>query len=268
MDITIDLSSVREFFNLPTDIMAWRIFVIFGWMPIVIAFLYGAKELWVFYIQHYKFAPAVQNVFLAIDIPRANEQSPRAVENIFTYLEGAHGTLNLIERFWEGKYQLGFSLEIASIEGYTQFVIRSPIQFRNLVESAVYSQYPDAEITEIDDYTKDAPSFFPDEEWDIWGTEFIQVKPWCYPIRSYEEFEHSLGKEGVQFKDPMASLMDLCSSLGRGEQLWFQIIIRPEGFDWPKEGDKEIKKILGEKPKATFSNAMIDTTVEVLGDIS
>ncbi|MDD4333465.1 MAG: hypothetical protein PHT51_05150 [Patescibacteria group bacterium] len=268
MDITVDLTPIADFFNLPADIMLWRMLVLFGWVPIVAVFLYGAKEVWLFYIRNFKYAPTVKSILLAIDIPRGNEQSPKAVENIFTYLAGAHSTINLLETYWEGKVQLGFSFEIVSIEGYTQFIIRTPIQNRNLVESAIYSQYPDAEITEVDDYTANMPSTFPDEEYDIWGCDFIQKRHWVYPIKTYEEFEHSLGKEGVQFKDPMASLMDLCSSLIKGEQLWFQMIVRPMGFDWMEEGDKEIRKILGEKPKGTATNAAIDTFVKWMGDFS
>lgn len=269
MDIVIDLTPITDFLSLPPSVMAWHFLILFGWIPLAIVFLWGAKELWLYYIQG-QWAGTNKFIFLAIDVPKGNEQSPKAVENIFTYLAGAHGSLNLLDIYWDGKFQLGFSLEIVSIEGYTQFIIRTPSQFRNLVESAIYSQYPDAEITEVDDYTEGMPKRFPDEEYDIFGADVIQKEHWVYPIRTYEEFEHTLGEGGVQYKDPMATLMDLCSSLGKGEQLWYQIIIVPQGFDWMGEGHKEISRILGEtvEPTKNIVDKIGDTIITLLHDFS
>lgn len=254
MEIVIDFTPIMEVFRLGPAEMLWVFFVNIGWIPIAFAFLWGAKELWLFVIQN-AWAGTQPKVLLAIDIPKGNEQSPRAVENMFTYLAGAHGTKNLIETYWEGQFQLSFSLEIVSIEGYTQFMIKTPIVFKNLVESAVYSQYPDAEITEVNDYTEGMPRRFPDEEYDCWGAEYVQVKNPMYPIVTYEEFEHDINEGIAKYKDPMSSLMDMCSSLGRGEQFWYQIIILPIDFSWTKKGEEEISKILGEvveKPKNIF----------------
>lgn len=265
--IVIDLRPLSEFFSLPTDIMIIKILFLFGWIPIAFAFLWGAREVWLSYVRG-QFGAQQKFMLLAIDIPRANMQSPKAVENIITYLAGAHGTINILEKYWDGKYQVSLSLEIVSIDGYTQFIVYTPSNFRDLVESAIYSQYPDAEITEIDDYTKGYPTKFPDDEYDVWGAEFIQAKKPVYPIKVYEEFMHQFGKPEEYFRDPMAALMDLCSSLRKGEQLWYQIIIVPEAFDCMLEkGDQEIRKILGEKIPP--SNNIADSAVDlVLGGLS
>jgi hypothetical protein len=250
MNIVIDLTPFANFFAEPINVIMLKLFFYIGWIPIAITFLWGSFELWIFYRQGLWAAKNAKYTFLAIDIPRGNEQSPRAVENLFAYLAGAHGTINLVEKYWEGKFQMGFSLEVISIGGYTQFLIRTPIVQRDLVESAVYAQYPDAEITEVDDYTtpfKDVR--FPNDKYDIMGSEFIQVTPSAYPIKTYEEFEHMMGEPETHFKDPMAALMDLCSSLRPGENLWYQLILIPTGFDWVEKLDKEVSKILGEKPK-------------------
>ncbi len=257
MDIVIDLSSIANFFSQPIEVIAVKIFFYFGWIPLAFVFLYGVFFLWVFYRQTLWYNKNFVMTVLAVDIPRGNEQSPMAVENLLLYLAGTHGTFNLLETYWEGKIQLCTTLEIVSIDGYTQFIIHTPTKFKDLVESAVYAQYPDAEITEIDDYTKDFEGMkFPDEEYDIWGTEFIHDNKDAYPIRMYKDFEHNIGRPETQFKDPMASLMDLCSSLNKGEQLWFQIILKPIGFDWMDGLDEEVNKILGEKKtsKQNFLN--------------
>ena len=267
MNILVDLSSFTEFFSLPPETMLWRFMAYYGWIIIAIMFLYFAREVWLIKVQtdYYK---GFKFIFLAIDVPRLNEQSPRSVENLLTYLAGAHGTINWFEKWWEGKFQLSFSFEIVSIDGYTQFIIRTPVDFRYLVESAVYSQYPDAEISEIDDYTEGVPRKFPNEEYDVWGAEFIQVANQMFPIKLYEEFEHKLGPDETYYKDPMASLMDLCSSLQRGEQLWFQILIVPTDFEWVKEADAEVEKIVGKKPVASFPNKVVDFIVAVITQIS
>jgi len=248
--MTLDLAPLYNFFQLPADQIVLKTLINVGWIPIVIAMLWGAKEAWLYYIQN-KWGATIKKVLLAIDIPRGNEQSLKAVENIFTYFGGAHSTFTFLEEYWLGYFQLSFSFEIVSIDGYTQFLIRTPEHFRNLVETAVYSQYPDAEITEVNDYTEGIPRKYPDDEYDIWGAEFIFTKNDMYPFKTYKEFESPLaGRPETQFKDPMASLMDLLSSLKKGEQLWYQILVAPTGFEWMGQGDKEISKLLNEKIKS------------------
>ncbi len=248
MDLVIDLTPILDFLHLPPELLLWKFFLYFGWMILAAIFIKGTLQLWLIY-KEAQWSTGNKFILLAIDIPKGNEQTPKAAENLFTYLAGAHGSISFFEKWFLGVYQLSFSFEIVSIDGYTQFLIRTPIQFRPLVESAVYSQYPDAEITEVDDYVEGMPLRFPDEEYDIAGAEFIQQKHFSYPIKTYEEFEHKMGPLETQFKDPMASLMDLCSSLKPGEQFWYQILVTPCGFDWAKKGEEEVNKILGKKPK-------------------
>ena len=265
MNIVINTAGFDNFINLPPEQMFWVFFWDFGWIILAVIFLIGSAQAYLFYIRQ-KWAKTHTEILLAIDIPRGNEQSPKAVENIFTYLAGAHGSISFFEKWFEGKFQKSFSLEIISLEGYTQFLIYSPIEHRNLVESAVYSQYPDAEISEVDDYTDLVPRNLPDDEYNIWGTEFIQANKWVYPIKCYQEFEHQMGPSETQFKDPMASLMDLFGSLREGEQLWFQIILIPTSFSWIKDSIKEINKLFGRKEKAKPD--MVSKIVEAMGNAS
>jgi len=265
MEIVINTAWIDRFLNLPPEQMFWVFMGNFGWIIVGIIFIWGVLQLYLFWLQG-KWAATHKTVILAIDIPKGNEQSPKAVENMFTYLAGAHGSVNFFEKWFEGKFQKNFSYEVVSLEGYTQFLIWTPLEYRNLIESSVYSQYPDAEISEVDDYVETVPQKFPDEEYDIWGVEFTQAAPWVYPIKCYKEFEHMMGPSETQFKDPMATLMDLCGSLRQGEQLWIQYIVTPIGFDWVKEAEKEIDKILGRKAKA--SKSLIMQGVELLGEAS
>jgi len=183
-------------------------------------------------------------MLLAIDIPKNNEQSPKAVENIFSTLSGILSGPNLYEKYWLGAHQLSFSLEIVSSEGYIQFIIYLPTKYRDVVEAAFFAQYPEAEIMEIPDYTNIAPKIFPSDTYNVWGTDIKLGNANPYPIRTYPRFEHTLSQES---KGPMASLLEVLSRLQKGEHIWLQWVITPTSDDWKQESIKEVKKIVGEK---------------------
>lgn len=203
-------------------------------------------------------------VYLAIDVPKENLQSPRAVENIFAHLAGGHGTMDLAEKYWEGEYQRWFSFEIVSIEGYIQFIIRTEAKLRDLVESAIYAQYPEAMITEVDDYVSGIPDDYPNETHDVWGTEWTLVTNQYYPIRTYKDFEDSSAED--IFKDPMAALLESFSRIGRGEQIWFQILVKPMGQSWKKGGFELAKQLLGKEVKKpqTWLHKLSDIPISIL----
>lgn len=251
----LDFSFITSLANMSPEQILFAVLYYGGWIPLAIVFLWGMKEFWKDYING-QWLSEQKFIFLAIDIPRGNEVSLRSVENMFTYFAGAHGSHNLIDTYWIGAIQLGFSFEIVSIDGYTQFLIRTPASFRNLVESAVYSTYPDAEITEINDYTENIPSKFPDSDYDIWGTEFMPVKSDAYPFKTYPQFYDQTSRAEMVFKDPLASLLDLYSSMRPGEQMWMQILLTPTDYTWNIIGEDEVKKIMKEKTSAPKENPL------------
>lgn len=264
--ITIDLSYFETLGAMSPLAIMWRLFADGGWIVILWVFLWGSWEIWVNWRQNLYEAKR-RWIFLAVDIPKAildePGQSPLAVENIFSHLDGAHASDTLWEKYWQGKTQDWFSLEIVSIEGYIQFVIRTRDKFRDLVEAAIYAQYPDAEITEVVDYTKSAPKKFPDPEWELFGTEWINVKPDAYPLRTYHDFEDPATKE---FKDPLAAMLETMSRMGKGEQIWFQILITPiSQKEWIKKGEQLVKKLIGVKveQKKTWVDRIVDLPVKV-----
>ncbi len=221
------------------------IFLNGGWIALVAAILWAAWEGYLEYIRN-RYAESLEYVLLAIDIPKNNEQSPKAVEHIFAHLYGIEKFGNLKERYIQGYTQPSISLEIVSIEGYIQFLIRTPRDFRDLVEAAIYAQYPDAEITEVEDYVDllPKPLEMPHAEYDIWGAQMKLAKSDVYPLKTYPFFEHSLSQK---FMDPMASILELLGRMGPGEQFWLQMVIAPVNSSWRKKGISEIKKLIGKK---------------------
>lgn len=216
-----------------------------GWIILAIAFVIGFWW-WYMITSQLRYDEKIERVLLAIDVPRDNEQSPKAVEHIFSQLHGIKKSGNNIDKYWHGYNQVGFSLELISIGGYIQYLIQTPVKYRDLVEAAIYAQYPDAEITEAEDYTKEIPEEYPDDVHNLWGTEFELDKPDAYPIRTYPEFEHSLSQE---YKDPMAGLLELLSRLQAGEQFWVQFLITPVGSSWREAGKDLIRELIGAKSK-------------------
>lgn len=235
-----------------------------GWLILFFVFL---RLFWgIFYLNRYIsfLIKRYKWVFLAIDIPKGNEQTPKAVEQIFANLAGAHKDPDLEEYFLGGYAQSWFTLEIISIEGYVQFIIGTNAKYRDLVEAAIYAQYPEAEITEIEDYAKDFPNYFPNKDYLLFGTEYVQTnkeKPW-YPIRTYKEFEHPTAE--AIFKDPLAALLEVFSRLGKGEFGGLQILIKPINIfwnNWKEKGMEEVQRMIGHKEKAK------DTVLSKIGGV-
>ena len=243
----------------------WFIFTSGGWIAVDVAMLY---VLWWAYFDliQLRYDRTVKHVLLAIDVPKENEQSFKAVEQIFATLSGAHKDPNLTEIYLEGEFQLNFSFEIVSIDGYIQYMVRTPKRFRNLIESAIFAQYPDAEITEIEDYAMKLPDDVPNEEWDLYGGEFIQTGSQYYPIRTWTEFED---KATQTTADPMASLLEIMASLPPGEQIWFQIVVTPVSHKWKDKGDKLVKKLIGAKAETEYNafERVLYGTLNTLGFI-
>lgn len=222
---------------------AWYIFIRGGWIVFLIAMLQTMVEIW---LQNRRelYDQSIKNILLAIDVPKETEQSPQAVEHIFSSLASTYGRGTVYERWWKGKTPDCFSFEIVSLGGYTQFLIRTPFMYRDLIEAAVYAQYPDAEVTEVEDYIDRIPLNFDTAAYDLWGTEFQLVKPEVYPIKTYPEFEHQLSQE---FKDPMAQFLEILSRINPDEDVWFQIMVTPTPDNWKDHAKSEVNKIIQQK---------------------
>lgn len=246
--IVFDFSWIATLGNKPFYYLLWYFFIKGGWVIIAMVILWGLYEIFLFTRKN-AFAKKVKYIFLAIDVPRQNLQSPRAVENIFSTLAGAHMPLEWEEKLFDGAFQLGFSIEIIAIDGYVQYVIRTPIQWRDLVESAIYSQYPDAEITEVEDYAKQYKNVvFPNDEYKIWGADLTLYNKEYFPIRTYPEFEDMMNKD---IKDPLTTLLEVMNKMKTGEQFWYQILVYPTDTSWTKSGTNAIKKLVGQPVEET-----------------
>jgi len=212
-----------------------------GWIALALLLLWLLFILYSFYIQG-KYISGIKWHLLAIDIPKEEGMALKKVENFFATLLGAHGSITMVEKYVYGEVQHWFSLEIVSIDGYIQFMIRTSEKYRDLVEAAVYAQWPEAEITEVEDYTKDIPRDLPNDDYKLFGMEWINVQEEAYPLRTYRNFEHTMTQT---FADPLGTVLETFSRGLPGEQFWYQIIITPINESWKLEGRKLVKKLIG-----------------------
>ena len=214
------------------------------WLPIILAIIFW--ELWVHYVRA-RYINNLSWILLEMKLPRDIAKSPRAME---VFLNSLHTTRtgNLIEQYWNGFLTAWFSLEIVGINGEVHFYIYTQKFFRKVVEAQIYAQYPNVEIIEASDYTNisNKPEFM--QEWNMFGSEFALIAEDAYPIKTYIDYGlHETATKEEQKTDPLTSFIEFIGSLGKDEQVWFQILIRATKKKWKEEGEKLIEKIMGIK---------------------
>ena len=194
-------------------------------MPLPLAFL--AFHLWHHYRQE-RFIMGIKWILLEIQVPREVIKSPAAMELIFASAFYHQSKKGFWEEFMIGAPWLWFSLELVSIDGRVHFYVRTPSKIRDLVETQIYAQYPQAKVIEVDDYAFNVPQYSIDGDWNTWGCEFTKLKEDFLPIKTYKGFGDDM-KTGIkeEFKiDPITPTIEFLGSLSKGQQMWMQIIIR------------------------------------------
>jgi hypothetical protein len=245
-------------------VATWAVISHGGWIIFIYVIFLGARSLFLQWRQGI-FASKRTFVLLAIDVPKATEQTVKAVENMFSHMAGGHNPPTFLEKWWDGSLQDLISCEIISMEGHIQYLIRTTRKLRDMVEASIYAQYPDAELTEVEDYASKVPDKYPDDEYECYGLEMMMVKPDPYPLKTYIDFEDKLTGE---FKDPLAVLLEAFSRMGPGEQCWYQVLLTPiSQGEFVESAIKVIKKITGQKEemKKTLVDHALDLPMMAMG---
>jgi len=252
---------------------AWQIIKNWWWLPL--SFI-----LWKPFIYHFLFwrnqdwLRRQKKILLEVKIPREVPKPIRAMETVIASIHGAvYHPPDWWEKWVDGQFQLSVNLEIASIDGKTHFFVRVGSAYRESVESALYSQFPDIEIVEADDYTKYVPYNIPNKEWDLWATDYRMAKDDHHPIKTYPEFETEHEVKEEKRVDPVAALLEAMAKIKTGEQFWIQISIVPIAIDeeaipnaiaWMAEGEKLRDKLARRKEKTTDQKPIIQEAAEIL----
>ncbi|MFA5742563.1 MAG: hypothetical protein WCX77_01370 [Candidatus Paceibacterota bacterium] len=239
--------AISSFFS-----FCWEIFKIFWWILPPIILFEPLKE-WYLKFKQNGWVSKQSFILLELKMPRQELKPIKAMENVFATLWSTYDPPNKKEKWFEGKILLYFTLEINSIEGVPHFYIRISKALRKTVESAVYSQFPAVEISEVPDYVKNVPSGLPNKDWDIWGCDYVQSKSDAYPIKTYRQFfQESEGLKEEKQIEPLAALLEGLARFEKGEQLWIQIMTRPITVaedNYVQRGKDEINKLVGRPEK-------------------
>ncbi len=226
----------------------YKIILGFWWIYVPIALFFVLRQAWLNYLR-LKYLTSLSWTVLEIKFPRDTVKTPKAMEQFFTALHATQKTVGWKEKYLKGELPPWFSIEIVSRAGMVHIFIRTQTKFRDLIESNLFAQYPDAEIQEVEDYVQELPAGIPNEKYDLWGTELVLTQPDAYPIRTYPYFFQE--REAEERNDPLAGLFEFLTSLGPQEHGWIQILVSAEGDDWKKEGEKLVGKILGKEVKSS-----------------
>ncbi len=225
--------------------LSW--FAGFWWLWLFILVALVAAQIWKAYIQEF-FRRTVPYVVLELRVPREVRKTPRAMEQIFTTIHSLRNSCdNFEECWWDGEVPQTFSCEMASYGGQVHFYMRVPRRHKSIVEAALYSQYQDVEVVEVEDYTGRFPATFREIDatgYNIFGNELILAKEDVYPIRTYVDFE---AVEETKELDPISGVLELLASVRPREEVWLQFVLQPlvdaQIPAWVKKGEEEIDKI-------------------------
>jgi len=194
------------------------------WLPIVLVLSYLT---W----RNYRKVDVFQNVesdLLVLEIPKANDKSELAAEQLFASL---HGILrDKDELSLNNGVQEHLSFEIASVNGQIRFYVWVPQALRSFVEGQIYSQYPSVQIRKADeDYVNHEH-----EHSVAYSSEITLTDSEMLPIKTFQNFE----------VDPLAGITGALAKLeSTGEEVWIQILTRPIADDWHKASDYWAKTV-------------------------
>ena len=238
------------------------------WAILPLGLFFVWQEFWVWGLNRL-WRKSIEWMVLEIKIPRNILKTPKAMENIFSALHAVYATdPGFEDKYFKGSDLLWFTFELVGYAGGVHFYVRCPKQHRNLIESAIYAEYPDAELSEAEDYTELMPQILPNDIYDLWGNDFVLAKENPYPIKTYEYFEAPVEEQRL---DPIAAITEVMSRLREGEAIWLQYLLRPvPDSGWKKEGEEIRDKIMQRKKEAKpgFFELVIDGLFQFLKNLT
>ncbi len=262
-----------EFFSIIWQII-WQIIKNWWWLFLPLILWFPARYFYFWWIRWEVWYPKKKWILLEIKPPREILKPFSAMENVFSMLWGIINMPNWRETWCSGVLPLGgglwFSFEIVSFGGEIHFYMRIPDDFRNTAETVIYSQYPEAEIFQVEDYTKNVPQDIPNQKWDLYAEDYSLLKDDHFPIKTYGMFfEKEMEERRILEEkrlDPMDTLLEGLSKLQSGEQIWLQIVCNPivdSIFPWLAKAKAAVNKI-AKRPSPPIQKPLLIEALEIL----
>jgi len=210
-------------FHLGEWVLIWGFLLACAPFVLPVLFLLLLRNGWLEYKQQQVYW-STEHTVLEIRLPEEITQSPYAAELFFRVLYQTGEVDTELHRY-RGITKPWFSLEIASTEGAVRFYVWTRSRYKEIIKSQLYAHYPTVQVVEVPDYTLNFPLDL--DRMDVWGVEQRLQKPDPYPIMTYVAWGLDKADTKEEFKnDPLLSLIEFMGSIGPGEHIWAQIIIR------------------------------------------
>lgn len=160
---------------------------------------------------------------MQILVPRENDKSALAAEQMFASIHGILGDAT------RGEDIVSFEI-VSSEEDGVRFYVVSPKHLSKFIEGQIYAQYPNADISYVQDYISRNGN---GNETYVTCGEIEMEKDFIFPIKTFRNFE----------VDPLAAITGAMSDLEKGDKAWLQIVVRPVANLWQKESKQYITAI-------------------------
>ena len=168
-----------------------------------------------------------EGVVLLLQVPRTNDKKELAAEQMFASLYGL--LLSNQKLSWKKSVGQRISLEIAVLNSKIGFYVWVPNDLKDFVEDQIYAQYPNVQISEVEDYCLvDFHNFS-----SVIGAELVFETDQALPIKTFQNFE----------VDPLASITATLAKFKPDEQAWVQLIIRPAESNWHHSSERYIDRL-------------------------
>lgn len=241
--------------GLPEFVFRWMVGTAPVWLPVSLWFI--CWNAWIWYIQAL-FLSGRNPILLELKVPREIMKSPRAMEIALTGLSISSGETTFVHRAWKGQIRTHFSFEFASFGGEIHFFVWCWKNYRIALETALYAQYPEIELVEVEDY---ASKFQYDPSIHAaFATDWIRDTSVgdvsgrnidAYPIKTYIDWELDRDPKEEYRIEPLAQVIEYLGSIKPSEQVWAQIVIRKAGnYDgtlFPGNMDAEWQKAVNDE---------------------
>ena len=240
----------------------WWVALPFLLLPFVLnLWLWWREELW---------GSKVKYTLLEMRLPKEVLRPLKAMEQVFASLWAAlYDPPNNFDKWIDGKMLLSVSMEIISQGGDIHFLLRVPQAVLDTVESIIFSQYPNIEISQVDDYVKDIPLDIPNKDWQFWGSNLKTAKDDIYPIKTYTKFfeeKQDIAKEQKRL-DPLVVLLEGMTKIKKGERIWVQIITTPvtnEENNYVDRGKDKVDELVKRAKKQPEDKSILAKSSDLL----
>ena len=209
------------------------ILIIIGF--VFLAFLGLFYGLVLFLRHHRREEQSLESVLLQVALPSSNEIKIDAAEQMFASLYSIKkgGWFNFL------KTQPHLSFEIVAKHEDIRFYVSVPEKLRDMVEKQINGAYPDAEITQVQEY-----NIFSEEGKVAFAELEIRDSPYL-SLKVYKDLS----------TDPLSAITAALAKMGKDEGAAIQILISPAESKWRSQGKSYLsstKKAEADPEKAKF----------------